>query len=76
MRARVAEMEAEAETLRQMQAGLDHASGGTAPASPKPAKEGEGETKEGEPTEDSADVDARSIYVGNVRTLLLLIRLV
>lgn len=59
-------MEAEAETLRQMQAGLDHASGGTAaPASPKPTQTGEGESKE-EPTEDSADVDARSIYVGNV----------
>lgn len=68
-------MEAEAETLRKMQAGLDHASGGTAQSSTPSASTngaastegGAEEGKEGEASvEDSADIDARSIYVGNV----------
>ena len=63
MRARVAEMEAEAAKLRELQAGLDGRSGGTDASA-------DGESGDVSMTdEDPATVDARSIYVGNVRSL-------
>lgn len=59
MKARVAEMEAEAAKLREMQAQANNGMGGSANG-----EEGAGEVAMSE--EDKEEVDARSIYVGNV----------
>ncbi|KAH0445995.1 hypothetical protein IEQ34_025171 [Dendrobium chrysotoxum] len=61
MKARVAEMEAEAAKLRELQAqannGMGHAAGGGEAGADDTAME-----------EDKEEVDARSVYVGNVDT--------
>jgi len=67
MKARVAEMEAEAEKLRMMSAGLDPASGGAGNSAEKQSTVASSNGDAGMASdEDPAIIDARSIYVGNV----------
>jgi polyadenylate-binding protein 2 len=72
MRARVAEMEAEAAKLRELTAASEAAAnGGAASSSGAGGADGAGGEDVSMSDEDRAAVDARSIYVGNVESLPL-----
>lgn len=74
MKARMAEMEAEAAKLREMTTQSDAAAASTSPFGTDPSNAGAGAPAprppmSGPTDEEKEEVDARSIYVGNVRPI-------